>query len=253
MGKKGGSTCLKRYKAPRFWPIHVKEATWTPKPRAGPHPSKTCLPLLLVIRDLLGYANTAKEAKAIISEGDIKVDGKTRRDFKYPTGLMDVIELPKLEKAYRVLPVPDRGLRLVEIPKKEAAFKLCRIEAKTTVKDAQLQLNLHDGKSNLVKISDPAKPVEDTYKVKDTLKIGLPNQEIQAHLHFDKDAFVIVSAGTNQGKVGKIKNISEGTTTRSSTVSIETSEGEIFQTLTNYAFTVGEGKPEITLPSQPIS
>ena len=253
MGKKGGSTYLKRYKAPRFWPIHVKEATWTPKPRAGPHPNSTCLPLLLVIRDLLGYAKTAKEAKSIISKGEIKIDGKTRRDFKYPIGLMDVLELPTLKKAYRVLPVPDRGLRLIEIPKKEAAFKLCRIEAKTTVKDAHLQLNLHDGKSHLLKISNPTKPVEDTYHVKDTLKMGLPNQEIEAHLQFAEDVFVIVSAGTNQGKVGKIKNIIEATTTRSSTVSIETAEGEIFQTLTKYAFTVGETKPEITLPSQPIS
>ena len=37
MAKMGSRKHLKRYKAPKSWPIHPKEDTWTVKPSAGSH------------------------------------------------------------------------------------------------------------------------------------------------------------------------------------------------------------------------
>jgi len=250
MGKKGESKHLKRFPAPRFWPIHVKEDKWTVKPSSGPHPNETCLPLLIIIRDTLKYAKTAKEARKIISEGKVRVDGKIRKHYRYPAGLMDVVEIPELDKTYRLLPSPSKGLSLIEIPKKEATFKLCRIEDKTTVKGGHIQLNLHDGRNLVVKIDDPLKPREDAYKVRDTLKIELPTQNIIGHHKFEEGSYVTVLAGANQGKVGRVKSLIPGTATKSALVSVETAQGDVFQTIANYTFTIGNEKPELTLPIQ---
>ena len=65
MGKKGGSLHLKREASPAFWPIHRKEFTWAVKPRPGPHSINRCIPLVLIVREILGLAKTRKEAKKI--------------------------------------------------------------------------------------------------------------------------------------------------------------------------------------------
>jgi small subunit ribosomal protein S4e len=100
----GSRKHLKRFKAPKHWPIHPKENKWTTKPNAGPHAIEESLPLLLIVRDILGVADNAREAKRIINNGEILVDGRARKDYKFPVGFMDVIEIPKTENIYRVLP-----------------------------------------------------------------------------------------------------------------------------------------------------
>ena len=106
--------------------------------------------LLIVVRDILKVADNAREAKIIINNGDILVDGRARKDYKYPVGFMDVIEIPKSEKVYRVLPDHKGRLVLHSISKKNAEFKLCMITDKTTIKGGKTQLNLHDGRNSIV-------------------------------------------------------------------------------------------------------
>ena len=48
MAKMGSRKHLKRYKAPKSWPIHPKEDTWTVKPSAGSHSINDSIPLTLV-------------------------------------------------------------------------------------------------------------------------------------------------------------------------------------------------------------
>jgi len=69
LGRKGESGHLKRKPAPKMWPIHRKEAVWTVRPKPGPHSISRSLPLALIVRDILGFAKTVKEAKNIISQG----------------------------------------------------------------------------------------------------------------------------------------------------------------------------------------
>ncbi|MEM3517263.1 MAG: 30S ribosomal protein S4e [Candidatus Bathyarchaeia archaeon] len=246
MGKKGGSKHLKRFKAPSFWPIHVKEKTWTIKPSPGPHSIHESIPLLLIVRDILGYAKTAREAKIIISQGKIKVDGKIRKDKKYPVGLMDIIEIENVETPFRILPIYGKGLTLIEIPKDEATFKLCRIENKTTIKKGNIQLNLHDGRNLLVKVENPKNPVEDVYKVGDTIQLKIPEGKPLAHIKFEEGSCVLVTSGANMGRCGKVISVIKGTATRPTIVSLEDSIGK-FQTIFNYTFVVGKEKPLIKL------
>jgi len=250
MGKKGGSLHLKREASPKFWPIHRKEFTWAVKPRPGPHPINRCIPLVLIVREILGLAKTRKEARKIISQGKILVDGKVRRDDRFPAGLMDVISIPDLDAHYRILP-SEKGLTLHSIDKKEAGFKLCRIENKTTVRGGHIQLNLHDGRNILIRVEDPTSPEEDKYRTLDTLMISIPDQEIMEYFRMEKGMSAILIDGKNIGKYGMISSIEEqpNRKRRRLLVNIEDESGRIYQSILDYAFVIGDETPRISLPA----
>ncbi len=245
MAKMGGSRHLKRLAAPPFWPILRKEYKWVVKPCPGPHPIERCIPLLVLIRDLFGYAETAREARRIIVEGKVWIDGVPRKNYKFPVGLMDVISFPDLDEHYRMVPHPVKFLWPIRIPKEEANLKLVRIENKTTVKGGHIQLNLHDGRNILVRVSNPTKPSEDVYKTMDTLLIKVPSQEIVDHIPFEKGALAIVIDGKNVGRIGRIVNVQPGMGRRRTLVTLEDEEGHQFQTILDYVFVIGRDKPVI--------
>ncbi len=248
MARMGGQRRLKALASPKFWPVLRKEYKWTVKPRPGPHPMEYSLPLLLIVRDVLGYAKTAREARKIIAEGHFKVDGRVRKDYKYPVGLMDVIEIVDTGEAYRFIPYPVKFFKLHEIPREEANLKPVRINNKTTVKGGHIQLNLHDGRNILVKVKDPRRPVEDVYKTLDTLLITLPEQEIREHIKFEEGALAIIIAGRNVGRVGRILGVQRGWGRKRSIVTLEDPSGNQFQTTLEYVFVIGREKPVISLP-----
>jgi len=249
LGKKGGRRHLKRKPAPAFWPIHRKEAVWTVKPDAGPHPIAQSLPLTLVLRDILGVAKTRSEVKNILSQEKVLVDGKVRREALFPTGLMDVISIRDMEKWYRVLP-SEKGLALHPINKDEAEVKLCRVENKTILKGGQVQLNLHDGKNLLIKVKDPNKHEEDVFKTLDTVKITLPSHEVHGHLKLAEGVPALIVGGKNIGRHGKIVALErrEGQKRKNALVTIEDEMGNRFQTTIKYVFVVGDTQPHISLP-----
>jgi small subunit ribosomal protein S4e len=249
LGKKGRSTGLKRKPAPRFWPIHRKESVWVVKPSPGPYFLEGCLPLAIVLREILGFAKTRKEAKTVVSQGKVYVDGKVRREDDFPIGLMDVVSIPDADKCFRVLP-SGKGLILHPIDKEEAKFKLCRIENKTVVENGHAQLNLHDGSNILVKVTDPKNPKEDVYKTLDTVRISLPEMQILEHIKLKKGDFVIITSGKNIGKYGKIVEIEKvkGKKRKNTLVTINDEKGNRYQTILNFVFAIGETQPLISLP-----
>lgn len=249
MARKGGSTGLKRKPAPKFWPIHRKEFVWVVKPSPGPHSLKNCLPLTIVLRDILKFAKTRKEAKTIVSQGKVYVDGKVRREDDFPVGLMDVISISDIDNHFRIVPSP-KGLILHPISKEESNFKLCRIENKKVVKNGRVQLNLHDGSNILVRIADPKKTQEDTYKALDTVKINLPERQILEQVKMKENDFAIITSGKNIGKHGKIIEIekTKGKKRTNALVTIEDKKGNRYQTILNFVFAIGEGQPLISMP-----
>ena len=249
MGKKGASSGLKRKPAPRFWPIHRKKDTWVVKPSSGPHSLEKCLPLVVVLRDILGFTQTRKEAKTAVSQRKVYVDGKIRHEDDFPVGLMDVLSIPDVDECFRVLP-SRKGLILQPIAKEEASFKLCRIEDKTVVKNGHVQLSLNDGSTIALKVADSKKPQEDIYETLDTLKISLPKRQIIESVKMKEKDFAVITGGKNIGKYGKIVEIekAEGKKRRSALVTIEDEKGKRYQTTLNFVFAVGETQPFISLP-----
>ncbi|MBA3044414.1 MAG: 30S ribosomal protein S4e [Candidatus Thermoplasmatota archaeon] len=225
---------LKRLVAPRSWPIQRKTYVWAVKSRPGPHPIERSLPLLMIIRDILHYADTSVEAKRIISSGNVLVDGKIVKDYKRPVGLMDVLSIPKTKECFRVM-LDRRGkIRFVTIPEKNAKWKLVRIENKTTLKGGKNQINLHDGRNILT---------DEKYSTGDTLKIECPSQKILENYPLVKGNKALIMSGKHAGEAATITNCE---VTRSQKPNIVYFEN--FSTTREHVFVIGEKKSEVVLP-----
>ncbi len=248
MGRMGTTKHLKRHVAPPFWPLMRKEFKWAVKPSAGPHPINRSLPLLVIVRDVLKYVEREKEARRLIAEGHFKVDGVVRRDYKFPVGLMDVVEVVDTGELFRVIPTPVTYMSLIPIERGEGSFKLCRIENKTTVKGGHIQLNLHDGRNVLIKVSDPSKAAEDVYDTRGSLKITVPDQAIVKYIPLQTGSIVTIIGGRSVGKVGRLISVSEGMRSYRRLVKVESFKGETIYTTLDKVFVVGVESPEIKLP-----
>ena len=249
MGRKGERGHLKRKPAPKLWPIHRKEAVWTVKPKSGPHSAARSLPLAIVVRDMLGFAKTGKEARTIISSGKILVNGKVRTEEKFLVGLMDVISVPENNKSYRVLP-SGKGLFLYSINSEDASSKVYRIEDKTLVKNGKLQLDLHDGSNYIVNETESITPEKVVYQTLDVLKLSIPKRELISYTKFAVGAYVIIIGGKNMGKVGKIDSIEEQADKkrRDLIVTVKDVNGNQLQTILDFVFVLGENQSSIALP-----
>jgi small subunit ribosomal protein S4e len=243
MARRGQKKHLKRLPAPRHWPIKRKEVKFTTRVIPGPHPKENSLTLAILLRDLLGYAENLREVRAILSSGQVKIDGVVRKDVRFPVGLMDVIEIATSGERFRLLPKLRGGLKLVSIDDAEAKFKLCRIEIKTMVKGGKVQLGLHDGRTLL--LPDGEKPED--YHTLDTLKVGIPDQKLMKTISLDKGVYAVVSRGKNIGIEGKVLEIDRRVGTHASTVTLQDPEGNRFQTALEYVFVVGKNKAEVAL------
>ncbi len=244
MGRRGKPARLKRKPAPRFWPIHRKDAYWVLKPSSGPHSLQNCLPLTLVLRDILDVAQTRKEAQILLYQGKVLVNGKLVCKDDFPVGLMDIISLADAGKYYRIAP-NHKGLSLDPISKEETDYRLCRIDDKMTVQGG-IQLNLHDGTNLLIKVADPKKPSEDVYDTYDVLKLGVPSKEIVGCLPLKVGNYVTITGGKNIGVKGKIVEIekAEAKKRKNALVVVEDEKGKRFQTILNFVFTLSETPPK---------
>lgn len=230
------SKSMKRLTAPRSWPVTRKTDQWITKPLPGPHPRDRSMPVLTVIRDLLKACDTAGEARRIIGNRDIIVDGRIVREHKFPVGLMDVVSIPKLDQNYRMLLDRKGKFRLVHIGEGEERWKLCRIENKTTVKGGRTQLNLHDGRNIIVK--------ENKYRTGDVLKVEVPSQKILEVYPIAKGNTAMIISGAHAGEISVIEEY-EVTKTPTPNI-VRFRDGN--STIRDNVFVVGTSTPVIELP-----
>lgn len=229
---------LKRLNAPRSLRLHRKERKWTVKPSPGPHPLQSAIPLGIVVRDYLNLCDNLREAKRVITNGEILVDMVKRKDYKFSCGFMDVISIPKLKKYYRILFDQAGKLTFVPISSNETDWKLCRIEGKTIVNGMKTQLNLHDGNNKLVK--------KDEYKTGDVLKLSLKDKKISDVYPLAKGTISMIIGGSH---IGQMANVLDLEIIKSSKSNIAKMKGiNEFSTHQEYVFPIGKTKPEILLP-----
>ena len=229
-------THLRRSMAPGWWPLE-KGYSWAVKPNPGPHGASESLPLGLVLRDLLGYVTTLQEARRVLGAGYVKVDGKTRRDYKYPVGAMDVIELVPTGELFRILPDPVKFLKVIQIQREEANVKIRRIENKTSVRGGKVQLNFNDG-SNVV-VSD----------AKDYLTLGsvlfsLSEGKILDYIPIKPGNYALIFRGSNAGRHGVLKSIIQTMRRREAIVSIN-DEGTEYRTILDHVLMIGKDSPMV--------
>ncbi|RUM34093.1 MAG: 30S ribosomal protein S4e [Archaeoglobus sp.] len=226
----------KRLSAPKTVKIPRKVAKWIVKTGPGPH-NKSAVPLLVVIRDYLKLADNAREARRIIASGEVLVDGKVRKDYRFPVGLFDVISIPKLNKTYRML-FDEKG-RYVPKEVEDGDLKVYKIKNKTTIRGGKVQLNLFDG-TNLL--------ADNSYKTKDSILVKIPEKKVIDHLRFENGALVMIVGGTHAGELGHIKEYKIVKGSAPNLVTIEGDKGTI-TTIEDHVFVVGKpgGKPVIDL------
>lgn len=231
---------LKRLNASKHYPIKRKKAKFTIHADPGPHPKERSIPLQVALIDILKLAGKAMDARKIIINKKIMIDGKIRTNRKHPLGLMDVLHLVDLNKSYRMVPIKGT-LTLVEIKDKSENLKLVKIRGKRYIKGGKVQLNFHDGRCITIERKE-----EKNYKVDDSLVITLPDQKIKDCISFKEGMTAIIYDGKHAGELGKIKKIEIVKSTHPNRAVIEVKDGRI-ETKKDYLFVVGHEKPVINI------
>ncbi|MDD5416364.1 MAG: 30S ribosomal protein S4e [Candidatus Aenigmarchaeota archaeon] len=219
---------LKRIAAPKWWPIERKSHKFITTVR-GPH--SEAIPLQVLVRDIFKLADSAKEAKKIITSGNVLVDGKIRKDIKFGVGPMDIVNIPTLKKTWRA--VPKDGLTFVETSGNDSKIKIVKIVDKTIIRGGKTQLNLDDGKNILT---------NEKYSTKDSLLIEIPTQKITDVVKFEQGNLALVTSGKNKGVSAKIKEIDN----ENKRVWLENGE-ETFETPIANVLMIGKDKPMVKI------
>merc|ERR1712023_597670 len=222
MGR-GPKKHMKRLAAPSHWMLDKLTGVWAPRPTAGPHKLRECLPLVLLMRNRLRYALTRREVTLILMQRLLKVDGKVRTDANFPAGFMDVITIEKTDEKFRLL-FDTKGRFTVHRLKDaaETKFKLCKI-TKLYVGQKGIPFAVtHDGRT--LRYPNP------DVKLNDTVKLDL-------------------TSGKNKGRVGTIEH-KERHLGSFDIVHIKDAAGRPFATRATNVFVIGHhGKPLVSLPS----
>jgi len=226
----------KRLSAPKRWPIERKTETFTVKADAGPH-GEAGVPLLVVLRDVLGYADSRKEARYALNQDNVVINGTAVSDEERPVGMFDILAFDEREEYYRVFPGEGGRLALTPIDEGAAQSKLGKIVDKRHVPGGDVQLTLHDGQTLLVETDD--------YDGGDSLVVANEDDEVVAHFEYEKGALVTAVAGSHAGEIGRIEEIQVTPGSADNNV-IATQEditgvsGEGFETIEDYVVVIDE-------------
>ena len=187
---------------------------------------------------MLKIVNSSKEAKRILHDGSVLVDGNIVRDYRFPVGLFDVITMPKTDTSYRV--ILDRKQRFMLHKVTDSGIKLYRITGKTNVKGGATQLNLHDG-SNI--ISD-----EFSYRTSDTVLVSIPERKVLQHFVYKPGNLALITGGAHSGELATIKEIKKVRSSMPNMVSLQSTYD--FETVEDYVFVIGKNTSEMELPDE---
>jgi small subunit ribosomal protein S4e len=211
-----------------------------PKPSPGPHKTRECLPLILILRNRLKYALTNREVNAILMQRLVLVDGKTRTDKTYPSGFMDVVEIPKTDEHFRLLYDAKGRFVVHRITAEEAKYKLAKVKRMEVGPKGIPYIALSDGRT--IRYPDPV------IKVNDTVKLDLETNKVVDHIKFDVGNVAIMTGGHNRGRIGVIQH-REKHKGSFEILHIKDAAGHTFATRVGNVFVIGKGtKPWVSLP-----
>ncbi|MFH2106575.1 MAG: 30S ribosomal protein S4e [Candidatus Micrarchaeota archaeon] len=199
MAKRGGTHHQKRIAIAKEIPISDKKKyKWMIQTAPGPHPKKHSIPMVVVLREILGLAKTSDEAKRILTKRMVLIDGKVRKGLNFPLGIMDVISFPAIEKYYRIVLDSKGKLRPVPIHKNESEMKILKVIRKHVAPKGTLVVTFHDGK-NLV--------ADNNLSVGDSIAFSLKDFKLASLLKLENGCRCLIREGKHAGTVATLKQI----------------------------------------------
>jgi small subunit ribosomal protein S4e len=186
---------LKRNKIEKFWPVPRKGTKYIAVPS---HNHKQSIPLLVVMRDVLGIVKTKKELKKAINEKQILINHKIVRETNFPICLFDKLSLPKLKKHFRMTLSENKKMTFEEISEKEAERKTFKVIGKKILSGNKQQLNLMHGKNLLT---------DEKTNIGDSVVFDFKHNKIVKTLPLEKGQNILVIRGLHAGISGKIEEL----------------------------------------------
>ena len=172
-------------------------------------------------------------------EGGFKVDGKIRRDRKFPVGVMDVLNVVKTNENYRLLFDIKGRFTLVKIDKGEAKMNLMKVHKKATGPNQIPYIVTHDGRT----IRFPHPDINEG----DTIKYDTEKGQVISWIRNEPGNLCFITGGNNIGRVGQLLHV-ERHLGSFDIVHVKDANGKSFATRKNNVFIIGNKKSEITLP-----
>ncbi|MDE1845769.1 MAG: hypothetical protein KGH53_00585 [Candidatus Micrarchaeota archaeon] len=226
MGSKGGSKHMKRLASPNYMKLERKQSKFILKPMPGRHTLDSSVALATFLIEKLGVAKTAAEARNAIINGKVEINGRVRKNQKYPIGLGDVVKLIPSDESYLITVGKYGTFEGKKLGKGEGKRTL-KVLGKYIMKGKKQMIRLNNG--NIVHF-DKEVSVNDS--------VIIENRKISKVLRLEKGAHCMVMKGVHAPEVGKISEIKQGTALRDTTIKIESKEGS-FETIVDNILVIG--------------
>lgn len=181
-------THQKRLSAPKHYPIERKKTKYVSTIK-GSRKAGTAIPAGLFLRDVVEYAETEKEAKEIIRNGDLLKNGEEVGDVREGVGILDLIEIPETEEVYRAVKNGD-NLDFVPVEGGKVVGKV----VEKSLEDGEYVYRLHNGENYRTK---------DDFQTESTLVFEEGVEEIE----LEEGAEVLVIKGQHAGDTADVQEI----------------------------------------------
>jgi small subunit ribosomal protein S4e len=224
----------KRLSVPNSWPVERKEQTFTVKADAGPH-GEAGVPLLILLRDVLGYVDSKKEARYALGQDSVLVNGTAVNDEERPIGMFDILAFAEREEFYRVFPDEGGRLSLTPIDADAAGSRLGKVVGKQQVPGGETQLTLHDGATLLTD--------DESITRNDSIVISNDDNSVVAHFPYEEGALVTAVDGEHAGEIGEIEQIQVTAGSSDNNVLVD-ADGDRIETVEAYVVVIDENFTE---------
>lgn len=222
MSGKGNSRHVKRLAVSTYPRIARKTATYLIRQHPGRHDRANSIALLAMLRDKLGLASRAKEARGMINEGKIEVNGRVIRDERYPIGFGDILTLKPTGESYSVGVGKNGAIKIDKIEGKAKEGRMLKVIDKYVARGNRQMLRLLDGST-----VESAKGIA----VNDSVMVS--KGKIEKTIKFETGARCLVIKGTHASESGTIAEIVKGSALRDATVRVDGAYGRFETTVEN--------------------
>ncbi len=183
---------LKRQEAPIKWQLPRKGTKYVVVPRQN---KENSVPLLILLRDNIKLAKTRKEAKIMLRNSLIKVNGRVRKDERFSVGFGDIIDAEKIR--YRIF-LTKTGKFYAKQIHSDGLKKILRISGKKILNGGKIQLHFDDGRTIISNID---------YKTNEFILFDLEKSRIIKKIELKKGKEVFIAGGKHLGDTGKIEAV----------------------------------------------